>query len=247
MKKSILTLSLLLLTLSVGAWNKLSLPAITALAAKHLTPEAARATKAALGTNFAECNITDRSKYLLYLNEEYAPVAEEGNDVLVVVNEAIERLNKDKKDKEAILSLARAVADMHSVANVRIKGNDMSYNDFTVRRWNNRDGKMARYKDCGWRFLWNSYYAYKHAILTAELYAEDINLYHIERLGDFQKGMPSEWAKDMTAESRVIYSRELINNYILSQEDVNYWAFTHDRLLAKAAYRLAAILNQIFK
>ncbi|MBR5808076.1 MAG: hypothetical protein IKY24_05585 [Alistipes sp.] len=247
MKKSILTLSLLLFTLSAGAWNKLSLPAITALTAQHLTPEAALATKAALGTDFAECNITDRPKYLFHLDEEYSPVCEGQNDALLVIGEAVERLNKNKGDKEAILSLARAVADMHSVANVRIKGNDMSYNDFTVRRWNNRNGKMARYKDCGWRFLWNSYYAYKHAILTAELYAEDINLYHINRLDDFQKGTPAEWAKDMAAESRVIYSRELKDNYVLSQEDVNYWAFTHDRLLAKASYRLAAILNQIFK
>ena len=247
MKKSILTLSLLLFALSAGAWNKLSLPAIASLTAQHLTPEAARATKAALGANFAECDITNRPKYLFYLNEDYIPVADGKSDALMAIGEAIERLNKDKNDKEAILSLARAVADMHSVANVRIKGNDMSYNDFTVRRWNNRDGKMARYKDCGWRFLWNSYYAYKHAILTAELYAEDINLYHIERLCDFQKGSPAEWAKDMAAESRVIYSRELTDNYVLSQEDVNYWAFTHDRLLAKASYRLAAILNQLFK
>ena len=247
MKKSILTLSLLLLTLSAGAWNKLSIPAITALAAQHLTPEATRATKAALGGNFAECNITSRSKYLLYLNEEYIPVSEGSNNALAAIEESVALLGNDKSNKEAILNLARAVADMHSVANVRIEGNEMSHKEFTVRRWNNRSGKLARYKDCGWRFLWNSYYAYKHAILTAELYAEDINLYHIERLNDFQKGTPAEWAKDMAAESRVIYSRELTDNYILSQEDVNYWAFTHDRLLAKAAYRLATILNQIFK
>ena len=247
MKKSILTLSLILFTLSAGAWNKLSLPAITALAAKHLTSEATVATKAALGTDFAVCNITDRSKYLFHLSNEYAPISKEANDALMTIDNSIEQLSKDRNNKEAILSLARAIADMHSVANVRIEGNEMSHKEFTVRRWNNRNGKMARYKDCGWRFLWNSYYAYKQAILTADLYAEDIDLYHIDRLGDFQKGTPAEWAKDMAAESRVIYSRELTDNYVLTQEDVNYWAFTHDRLLAKASYRLAAILNQIFK
>lgn len=247
MKKSILTLSLLLLAFTAGAWNKLSFPAITALAAKHLTPEAARATKSALGYDLASSNLTTQEQYLFHLNGEYTPIGGDKNDVLVVIEESVERLNKDKKDKEAILRIARAMADMHSIANVRIEGNEMSSKEFTVRRWNNRKGKLARYKDCGWRFLWNSYYAYKQAILTAELYAEDIDLYHTHRLNDFQKGSPAEWAKDMAAESRVIYSRELTDNYILSQEDVNYWAFTHDRLMAKASYRLAAILNQIFK
>ena len=247
MKKSILTLSLLLLALSAGAWNKLSLPAITTLTAQYLTPEAARATKAALGSNFAECDITNRGKYLLNLDEEYAPIGGGNKDALAAINEAIERLKSNKNDSEAIVCLARAVADMHSIANIRIKGNEMSEREFTVRRWNNRKGKMARYKDCGWKWLWNSYYPYKHAILTTELYAEDINLYHIHRLNDFQKGTPAEWAKDMAAEGRVIYSRNLTDNYILTQEDVNHFAFTHDRLLAKASYRLAALLNEIYK
>lgn len=247
MKKSILTLSLLLLALSAGAWNKLTLPAITALTAQHLTPKAAKATKAALGSNFAECDITNRKKYFFNLDEEYAPISIGSNDAITVINESIERLKSNKNDDEAILALARAVADMHSVANIRIKGNEMSEREFTVRRWNNRKGSMARYKDCGWKWLWNNYYAYKYAILTAELYAEDINLYHIHRINDFQKGSLAEWAKDMAAESRSIYSRDLTDNYILTQEDVNYFTFTHDRLLAKASYRLAALLNEIYK
>lgn len=247
MKKSIITLSLLLLALSAGAWNKLSFPAITFLASKHLTPEATRSIKATLGGDLAKCDITNREKYLFHLDKEYLPTNNSESNALVGVEEAIAKLSKDKSDKESLICLARAIADMHSVANVRIEGNEMTHRDFTVRRWNNRNGKLARYKDCKWRWLWNSYYAYKHAILTTELYAEDIDLYHIHRLGDFQKGTPTEWAKDMAAESRVIYSRELTDNYVLSQEDVNYLAFTHDRLLAKASYRLAVVLNQLYK
>ncbi len=246
MKKSIITLSLLLLTLSAGAWNKLSFPAITHLAAKHLSPEAAQAVKGTLGSDLAECDITNRTQYLFHLNGEYIPTNNESN-AIIAIEEAITKLSKDKSDKEALLSLARAIADMHSVANVRIEGNEITQKDFTVRRWNNRKGKLARYKDCKWRWLWNHYYAYKQAMLTTELYAYDIDLYHNHRLGDSQKGTPAEWAQDMAAEYRVIYSRELTDNHILTQEDVNYWAFTHDRLLAKAGYRLAAILNKLFK
>lgn len=247
MKKIILTLSLLALTLSAGAWNKFSYPALTALASKHLTPEAVSGTKATLGGGLASIAIAKEQLCLLYLNEEYVPMGDGGNDALAVANASIERLKKDKNDKEALLSLAKAVVDMHAVANVRVKGNSFSEGKFTVRRWNNRNGKMARYKDSTWKFLWDSYYAYRHAIFTAEQYAEDIDLYHIARLDEFKKGTPEEWAKDMAAEVRVIYSRELSDNLILRQEDVNHLEFTHDRLLAKAAYRLAIILNEIYK
>ena len=247
MKKIILTLSLLAVVFSAGAWNKLSYPALSALAAKHLTPEAARATKAVLGGSLAEVDLADGSLALLYLNEEYVPTVEGENDALAVAKSSIEQLKKDKNDKEALLSLAKAVVDMHGVVNVRIKGFSLSDGEFTVRRWNNRNGKMARYKDCTWKFLWNSYYAYKHDIFTAELYAEDIDIYHSAQLDEFKKGTPDDWAADMAAEIRVIYSRNLTDNYIMRQEEQNLLEFTHDRLLAKAAYRLAAILNEIYK
>ena len=247
MKKIILTLSFLVVALSAGAWNKLSYPVIAFLASKHLTPEAASATKSVLGADFAETKIAGNPLYLLYLSSEYAPMDEGEKSVLVLIDSSLEQLKKDKNDKEALLSLTKAVADMHGVVNVRIQGLGLSDGEFTVRRWNNRSGKMARYKDCTWKFLWNSYYAYKHEIFTAEQYAEDIDIYYGGSSAAFMKGTPDEWAADMAAEIRVIYSRNLTDNYIMRQEEQNLLEYTHDRLLAKAAYRLAAILNEIYK
>ena len=247
MKKSILTLSLLLLALSAGAWNKLTLPVITALTAQHLTPKAAKATKAALGSNFAECDITNRKKYLFNLDEEYAPISIGSNDAITVINESIERLKSNKNDDEAILALARAVADMHSVANIRIKGHEFSNKDFQIRRWNNRDGRMARYKNSSWRFLWNSYYSSRHRIMTPELYAEDTDIYSGARRSDYMQGNLDSWAADIAKESRAVYSRKLVDEQIFRQEEINEFEFIHDRLMAKAAYRLAAVLNNIYK
>lgn len=247
MKKIILTLSLLAVVFSAGAWNKLSYPALALLASKYLTPEAASATKSVLGGGMAEVNLAAGTHTLLHLSEEYVPVGEGEKDALAVAKASVEQLKKDKNDKEALLSLAKAVVDMHGVVNVRIKGLGLSDGEFTVRRWNNRNGKMARYKDCTWKFLWNSYYAYKHEIFTAELYAEDIDIYYGGNSTAFMKGTPDEWAADMAAEIRVIYSRNLTDNYIMRQEEQNLLEYTHDRLLAKAAYRLAAIVNEIYK
>ena len=54
MKRIILTLSLLVVTLSAGAWNKLTYATIAALASKHLSAEASRAAKQALSEDIAE-------------------------------------------------------------------------------------------------------------------------------------------------------------------------------------------------
>ena len=246
MKRIILTLSLLVITLSAGAWNNLTFATIATLASKHLSTEAARATKQVLGDDLAVQNITEQPLLLLNLDENYAPLGSE-NDALVVAKECVARLEKNKKDGEAILLLGKAIADMHNIANVRIQGHEFSNKDFTISRWNNREGKMARYKKCSWHFLWNSYYSSRNRILTPELYAEDTDLYCGSRHSDYVQGDLDAWASDMGKESRAVYSRQLVDEQVFRQEEINEFDFIHTRLMAKAAYRLAAVLNEIYK
>lgn len=247
MKRIILTLPLLLLVLSAGAWNKLTYGTIMALAANHLTPEAAQATKAVLGDNFANCTISDKANYLLTLGGDYTPLGSGEEDALVVAKKCVERIKQNPKDSEVLLLLAKSIADIHSVANVRIEGNAMSYKDFAVRRWNNREGRMARYTPTSWYFLWNIYYASRHRIFTPDLYAEDMEICHGKSLDKFSVGGLDEWAADMGEECRSVYAKEFTDNQIFRQEQVNIFEFIHDRLMVKAGYRLASILNNLYK
>ena len=247
MKRIILTLSLFLLTLSAGAWNKLSQGTIMTLAANHLTAEAAKATKQVLGENFADCSIEEKANHLLILDENYAPLGTNEDDALVVAKKCVERINQNPKDGEAILLLAKAVADMHNVPNVRIKGKEFSYKDFAVRRWNNREGRMARYTHTSWHFVWNIYYASRHRIFTPDLYAEDMEICHGNEYNKFSVGTLDEWAADMGRECRSVYAKEYTDNQIFRQEEINIFEFIHDRLMVKAGYRLASILNNLYK
>ena len=246
MKRIILTLSLLVMTLSAGAWNNLTFATIASLASKHLSTEAARATKQVLGDDLAVQKIAEQPLLLFNVDENYAPIGGE-NDALVVAKECVARLEKNKKDGEAIVLLGKAIADMHNVVNIRIKGHEFSNKDFKVSRWNNRIGRMARYTKCGWHFLWNNYYSGRHRILTPELYAEDTDIYSGARRGDYMKGDLDSWAADMAKECRAVYSRDLVDEQVFRQEEINEFEFIHDRLMAKAAYRLAAVLNEIYK
>lgn len=247
MKRLILTISLLVSILSAEAWNKTTYATIMALASQHLTTEAASVVKGSLNGDFSTCIISDKANHLFIVDENYIPLRNDDKSALVVAEESLARIRQNSKDGEAILLLAKAVADMHSVPNIRIEGNDFSHNNYTVRRWNNRNGRMARYKNVKWRAMWNSYFPGRHYLFTPELYAYDIELYHARYRGAFVEGGLAEWAADVAKECRAIYSENLADMHILTQERVNEYEYIHDRLMAKAAYRLATLLNSILR
>ena len=247
MKRTILTLSLLVLTLSAGAWNKTTYATIMTLASKQLTPEVNSAAQQSLGGEFAAALISDKAVLTFSVDENFAPLRSGEDDALTVVEKSIERLRGNKNDGEAILSLAKAVADLHSVSSLRIKDNLFSNSNYVVRRWNNREGRLARYTNVKWRAMWNSYFPGRHYLFTPEMYAYDIDLYHSRYASKFVEGELSAWVEDVVKEYRAIYAENLVENHILTQERVNEYEYIHDRLLAKAGYRIAALLNQILK
>ena len=247
MKRVILTLSLLVLTLSAGAWNKTSYATIMTLASQQLSNEAKSNVQKALGGELAAATISDMEVMTFSVDENYAPLRANENDALAAIEKSIELLRNNKRDGEAILSLAKAFADLHSVPSLRIKGNDFSYANYIVRRWNNREGKLARYTKVKWRAMWNSYFPGRHYLFTPEMYAYDIDLFHSRFRASFVEGELSTWVEDVAKEYRAIYAENLVDNHILTQERVNEYEYIHDRLMAKAAYRLGRVLNEILR
>lgn len=247
MKRLLFTLSLLAMTLSAGAWNKRSYATIMVLASQQLSVEAKGAVKSAVGSDFATILISDKAQNTYSVDENFVPLRSGDKDALVVAEQCVERLRKNKADGEALILLAKALADLHSVPNIRIKNHDFSNNNYTVRRWNNRTGKLARYRNVKWRSLWNVVYPGRHYLFTPELYAYDIDLYHSRYRTSFVEGGLSEWAADVAKECRAVYAEKMGDMHILTQERENEYEFIHDRLMAKAGYRLAALLNEILR
>lgn len=247
MKRIILTLSLLVLTVSAGAWNKSSYAAIMTLASQQLSPEVKSNVQKALGGELTTASLSEMAALTFAVDENFVPLRAVEDDALVLVEKSIERLRSNKKDSEAILSLAKAIADLHSVPSLRIKGNDFSHENYIVRRWNNREGKLARYTKVKWRAMWNSYFPGRHHLFTPEMYAYDIDLFHSRFRASFIEGELTAWVEDVVKEYRAIYAENLADNHILTQERVNEYEYIHDRLMAKAAYRLGVVLNEVLR
>jgi hypothetical protein len=247
MKRLIFTLLLLVSALSAGAWNKSSYAAIVVLASQKLSPEAGAMIKKAVGCDLGVAEISNKALNTFSLDGDFVPLRNGEKDALLIAEQCVERLRGNKNDGEAILWLAKAFVDMHGVTNVRIKDNDFSHNNYFVRRWNNREGKLARYTKVKWRAMWDAYFPGRHHLFTPEMYAYDIDLYHGRYRTEYIKGGLADWAADVANEYRAIYAENLADMHILRQERVNEYEFIHDRLMAKAAYRLAALLNEILR
>ena len=112
-----------------------------ALASQQLSVEAKGAVKSAVGSDFATISISDKAPNTYSVDENFVPLRSSDTDALVVAEQCVERLRKNRADGEAVVLLAKALADLHSVSNIRINNNDFSNNNYMVRRWNNRTGK----------------------------------------------------------------------------------------------------------
>ena len=74
MKRIILTLSLLVLTVSAGAWNKSSYAAIMTLASQQLSPEVKSNVQKALGGELATASLSEMAALTFAVDENFVPL-----------------------------------------------------------------------------------------------------------------------------------------------------------------------------
>lgn len=96
MKRTILTLSLLVLAMSAGAWNKTTYATILTLASQRLSPEVKSAVQKSLGGELATAIISDKEALTFSVDENLAPLRNQEGDALVVAEKSIERLRGNR-------------------------------------------------------------------------------------------------------------------------------------------------------
>ncbi|MBR0339029.1 MAG: hypothetical protein IIX40_02420, partial [Alistipes sp.] len=86
----------------------------------------------------------------------------------------------------------------------------------------------------------------RHYGYTADMYAEDLAICHGADKEAFSKGSIRDWAADIGAE----LSKQLAEakpGMVVDKLKMLEYETTNDRIMAKAGFRLAALLNDIFK
>ena len=245
------------------AWNDKSSRSIAELAARHLTPAAKSQTEAILGGS-----ITENTQWLHSLRRDgkalhtakwhrvavarnLRSMTSNENDAIVQIERATavlrDRANQsDSLVRASLLTVIHLVSDMHDISNIQIEGVPASLHSFNIKLSNGKSGKAHRLTDYSWRRFWGGFWIGRHPGFSPALYGEELEICHGKHKDMLSKGNPRIWAVDMARQCILVY-RWASPDCELSLEAVNGLEPVQDLCLARAGFRLAALLNDIFK
>ena len=161
--------------------------------------------------------------------------------VLLMVGETVD-LDYDS-DPAGIVNVVYEATE--GASHVRIEGVDDSYG-FTFYHWNELEGKRRRDWKSGWYSHWQGGYLRRYSVFTPEYYSYDIDIYGKPLKADYEKGEPRFWAANV-GEDVVRALKDISSGETVPTNVIQSYEFLHTKCMVKAGYRLAALLNDIFK
>ena len=235
---------------------------IASIASKHLTDKAQSEVKAILGTDMVKESVWlnelrkkpelayTKEWHLFTLDSEGKSTTTYENDGVVQLEKAVAVLrNRANEEKQAVQDALRIVihlvGDMHCLSHVRIDGIEES-KGFKFKIHNTLEGKKAKEWNATWHALWQKAFLDRNIILSPSYYGDDVEIFLGSKKAEYEKGTPRFWVANV-GEDVVRCMKAIVPNTIVSLGDKERMEDVHNRSLAKAGYRLAALLNDIFK
>lgn len=249
------------------AFNAFGHQSIAALAEKYLTDNAKKEVKAILKTDMVKSstwlNSLRKDSELAHTKDWHFSTLDasgksttmDENDGIVVLEKAIavlrDRANQsDSLVQASLRTVIHLVGDLHCISHIRIEGNEAS-KGFTYKTWNEltAEGKSfysSKTYDSSWYKLWENKFASRYTIFTPQYYGDDIDIFANEKKAEYEKGTPRFWVENVGED--VLRALEIFQpgQEVPAQMNERQEP-VHERCMAKAAYRLAALLNDIFK
>ncbi len=263
MKRYIILIFCLLTASTVSAWNKFAQECIATLAEQNLTEKAKSETTKILGGNLAsgawwlqtlvEKDGTRHTAPWHYINvtADLTSKTTSQKDGVVQIENCINILknraeHSDSTVVAALKTVIHLVADMHNLAHVRIENIPNSRRRFNFQISNGFSGKKEVITTTSWRKFWESNIINRHATYTPQLFADDLQTCYGADKERFSKGDVRHWAADMARLAAPLY-KWAQPDMIMSREQHNRLEPMNDKTMARAGYRLAALLNEIFQ
>ena len=266
MKSTIKYIVCLALTLIVGdalAWQQTGHEVISILATERLTPQAKKQVekilKGDISKNSLWLNDFKKDEQLGYtrfwhnvtLDAECRPVMKNKNDGLVQLERNIEILRNRSEHSDSLVVAAlrtviHLVPDLHCYAHIRFTDKPKQQNFSFYRPYKGRTDDLSKCPKTTWYKTWAKWYFDMHDGFSNEMFANEIRIIQGKNFDSYATGTPREWAEELGRECRPILEVVLPDQvaddaYLLNLEAA------HERCVAKAAVRLAAVLNDIFK
>ena len=261
MKRFILLLVSIATILSAQAWSGIGNQATRIFAKGYIKPEVhkeyARIWRLnkkypAEKSDVAELKPQDPRWNKVSLDADLRSTTTYEGDIVVQMERAAEvlrnRANHSEKEQiEAMRTITYNMILLHTFGNVRIEGNKLT-EGFIIQlspgaAADEKNNKLRNYK---WQTLWNRAILLRHYGYTAEMYAEELALAHSADKEAFSAGSIRDWAADTGAEM-VKQLERAKPNMIVDKLDILEMEKVNDRLMAKAGFRLAQLINEILQ
>jgi hypothetical protein len=229
------------------------------LASKHLSPETKSLVDKYLGTSYLDdvqylANLEKKraSEYskevhYLHLDSNLSPKKVEGDDALATIEEMVAVLRaRDSHSGQTVTKALRVIinlmCDIHNFSYVRIEGVAHSQSDFDFQCYSGDIGKRKTSGKLKWSRFWN-YYGGWHTGFSGNLWAEDIELCHGKQRAELSKGTINDWVTQIGTEASNLYQR-ITPEYVMTRRERNELEYLNYEMIARAGYRLAALLNE---
>lgn len=266
MKQAFRYITLLVMVVAAGrawAWAPLGHETAAVIAIQHLTPRAKAEADKILATNIksvstwlntlrkGEATKHTAAWHTLHLNAEGLSTTTSEGDAVVQIERCADILRNPSQHSDsvkvvALRALVHLVADMHCISHVRIEGEPLTngFRFYFLRGM--AASKKSKPLSAKWYSHWQSRFFGYHQGFTAEMMARDMELCCGKHCEEYMKGTPRDWAADMGRVTRSALEG-METDVVLNRKEINLHEAYHEQCLAKAGYRLAALLNDIFK
>ena len=263
MRRYILFTFALLSIFTSSAWNKFGQQCIATFAEQNLTDSAKEQVNKLLGGTMAsECwwlqdilkeeeNKHTKAWHSIRLTKNLTSTTTAAEDGVVQIERCVEILknraeHSDSTVTASLKSLIHLVADMHNICHVRIENIANSNENFSLQISNGKPGKKEEISTSNWHKFWESSIVNRHYSFSPELMAEDLGVCYGSEKENFCKGDVRHWAEDMGHLAAPLYKWAKAD-YYMTREQNNRLIQLNDKCMARAGYRLATLLNDIFK
>ncbi len=235
---------------------------IAAIATKHLSEDAQVDVAKILGSDMVkECVWLNtlrakpemaytKSWHTFTLDRRGKATTTAESDGIVQLEKAIavlrDRSNKsDSLVKASLCTVIHLVGDMHCISHVHIDGIAVS-KGFNFKLHNTLVGKGYKEWNASWYAMWQKGFLDRNVILSPEYYGADVEIFLGAKKEEYEKGTPRFWLENVGED--VLFGLGIFSpNRAISVEEKERMEDIHNKCIAKASYRLAALLNDIFR
>lgn len=233
------------------------------MATKHLEPKAKAVVDRYLGAKYSDDVLYLRALeskkkathtqeiHFVHLDENLQPMKVEGDDALVALEEALAVVAayETRSDEEVTLALRIVInlmSDIHHISSYRLAAIPYSQDTYTISRrtydYGKEKGEITKSR---WQRMWSAF-SKRYTGFSGEFWAYDMNLGRGKMKEEYSKGTPREWVVEVGAIS-TSYLNKFTPDYVLTPFEYNSLEEVNYDMMARASFRLAAVLNSTIK